>query len=319
MPIQRFSPRGDGHDHLRRTDDVDTRDASTPTRTRASQPAPNTDEVLLSAEGMTSDDFEYDTQDIILLEPKAPMRQPSKRLPTSKQPSRQTSVGRQPTNSRADVRQSTSTRSAVRQPTNSRSAVRQPSDRLRTAQQPARQTEQPVRQTTQPRGAEKLRPQTEAPQRRYHWLVPTGIIMIITIACYLLLYGGVVGGRLVYNNLTYGSGTRTSQIDAVVGDHDSATSPTHFIALNLHGTIDIVEFPSGDVTHAKVYPGPHLLWSNADRAVVTLEVKDVNGDQKPDVVIHVWGDTDLLFHQTTANFVLLNKGSGFSAMSPLSS
>jgi hypothetical protein len=141
--------------------------------------------------------------------------------------------------------------------------------------------------------------------------------MIITILCYLLLYGAVIGSKSVYNNLTYGSGTRTTQIDAVVGDNDSAASPTHFIALNLHGTIDIVEFPSGDVTHAKVYPGPHLLWSNADRAVVTLEVKNVNGDQRPDVVIHVWGDTDLLFHQTTANFVLHNNGSGFSAMSPL--
>lgn len=317
MPMQRSGPHGDGHDHLRRTDDVDTRYPGTRTsRPSAARPAPRTDEATLSDEDMMSNGFDYDTQGIISLEPKTPKRQPSRRLPTTKQPGRQMSATRQPTNTRADVRQSTSARSAVRQPTNTRSAARQPSDTLRSARQPARQTE-PVRQTTQPRGAEKLRPQVQTQGRRYHWLVPVGVIMIVTIACYLLLYGAWVGSKSVYNNLTYGSDTRTSQLDVVVGDHDATTSPTHFIALNLHGTINIVEFPGGDVTHAKVFPGPHLLWSHADRAVVTLEAKDVNGDQKPDIVIHVQGDTDLLFHQTTANFVLHNNGLGFSPMTPL--
>ncbi len=299
MPIQRSGTRGDGHDHLRRTDDVDTMYPSTPTRSSrpsAARPAPRTDEDMLPERDTTRTRLDYDTQGIISLEPKSRKPQSSKRLPPTKQPIRQTTSARQPTNTRTEVRQ--------------------PSDTLRPARQPARQTE-PVRQSTQPRRAEKLKPQAQG--RQYHWLVPTGIILLVTIVCYLLLYGALVGGKSVYNNLAYGSGTRTSHLDAVVGDHDSSAAPTHFIALNLHGTIDIIEFPGGDVTHAKVFPGPHLLWSNADRAVVTLEAKDVNGDAKPDIVIHVQGDTNMLFQQTTATFVLHNNGSGFSPMSPLQS
>jgi hypothetical protein len=123
----------------------------------------------------------------------------------------------------------------------------------------------------------------------------------------------------LYNDWAYGTTTRTSHLEAVVGDHDSVTSPTHFIALNLHGTIDVIELPGGDVTHAKVFPGPRLLWTNANKAVVTLEAKDVNGDNKPDIIVHVQGDTDLLFRQTNANFVLHNNGSGFSPMTALQS
>lgn len=140
----------------------------------------------------------------------------------------------------------------------------------------------------------------------------------------LLMLGLYIGGyqlwnsaRNVYNDLTYGT-TRTYQLDAVVGDHDSASSPTHFIAVNLHGTVDVIELPGGDITHAKVYPGPHLSWNAADKAVVTLEVKDINGDHQPDVIVHISGNTTMLFQQTTLDFVLVNTGSGFKPLSPLS-
>ena len=139
----------------------------------------------------------------------------------------------------------------------------------------------------------------------------------------LLMLGLYIGGfqlwnsaTSIYNDWTYGT-TRTYQLDAVVGDHDSASAPTHFIALNLHGTIDVIEFPGGDITHAKVYSGPHLLWNQADKAVVTLEVKDINGDHQPDVLVHIIGSTTMLFQQATMNFVLINTGAGFKPLSPL--
>ncbi len=299
MPMDRSPIRRDGHDHLRdSTDEIETRYSSNPKRvprTNPSRSTPTTDG--MSDEDITRARTDYDTQGIITLEPKAtrprqqnyravPARQPSNRLPNVKQPTQQSVPLRQPTQAREVVRRPT-------QP----SALRQP---------------------TQPRTGTK-RPSQDSSQRQYHWLVPTGITMIIAIACYLLIYGVLITGRGLYNDWTYGASTRTSHLDAVVGDHDSITSPTHFVAMNLHGSIDVIELPGGDVTHAKVFPGPHLLWSNADKAVVTLEVKDVNNDNKPDIIVHIVGDTDLLFRQTNANFVLRNNGSGFAPMIPFQS
>ena len=39
---------------------------------------------------------------------------------------------------------------------------------------------------------------------------------------------------------------RTAQLDAVVGHNDSAAHPTHFIFINLHGQIQIIEIQGGD-------------------------------------------------------------------------
>ena len=314
MPIRRSPIRRDGHDHLRQTtDEVDTRYPSTPRRvprTNPSRQVPTTDSML--DEDVESARTNYDTQGIITFEPKAklrstynrvvPARQPSNRLAPVKQPTQQSTAFRPSTQQREAVRQSTQQREALRLPT-SQSALRQPTQSRGTTKRPSTQI-----------GSSR---RDEA--RQFHWLVPTGVTLMIAIACYLLLYGLWTGGRGLYNDWAYGSTTRTSHLEAVVGDHDSVKSPTHFVAMNLHGMIDVIEFPGGDVTHAKVFPGPRLLWTNADKAVVTLETKDVNNDGKPDIVIHVQGDTDLLFRQTTANFVLHNNGSGFAPMTALQS
>ncbi len=279
MPIERSAIRRDGHAHPRRTDEVDTTYLSVPRPRRS----PNTGSYRQAP-----------TTDSMMTPDEAATR-------TRFDYSTQDIISLEP-------------KSQKRQPSRRLPPTRQSSKHLIAARQPSKQFTSP-RPPTKQLIAEK--PSVQRSQRQFHWLVPTGITIIITIACYLLLYSVWTGGRSVYNDLAYGATTPTSQMDAVVGYQDSSSSPTHFMAMNLHGTIDIIVFPGGDVTHAKVYPGPHLLWSNANKAVVTMEVKDVNGDQKPDIVIHVQGDTDLLFRQTTANFVLLNNGSGFLPMRPL--
>ncbi len=297
MPIQRPRMRRDGHDHLRQTtDEVDTEYRGVLRRvppTNTPRPAPTTDE--MSDEAVARTRIDYDTQGIINLAPKT--RQQGNRNVPARRPSNRLAPVKQPT------QQSTQQREAIKQPTQQSTAIRQ-------STQPRVSTKRPSQQmiATRPK-----------PQRQFHWLVPTGITLMITIACYLLLYGAWTSGRGLYNDWAYGATTRTSHLEAVVGDHDTVTSPTHFVVMNLHGTISVVELPGGDITHAKVFPGPHLLWSNADKAVVTLEVKDVNGDSKPDIIVHVQGDTDLLFRQTSANFVLRNNGSGFSPMTALQS
>ena len=52
---------------------------------------------------------------------------------------------------------------------------------------------------------------------------------------------------------------RTYQVDAFVGHETSGQGPSHFLALNLHGRIEIIEFPGSDAKHACVYLGRHSM------------------------------------------------------------
>jgi hypothetical protein len=96
---------------------------------------------------------------------------------------------------------------------------------------------------------------------------------------------------------------RVYQLDAVVGHHDSARHPTHLLALNLDGHIQVIEIPGGDASHERVYLGPTIVGANAALLPVTLSVTDVNGDGKPDLLVHIQGQT----------IVLLNTGSQFQS------
>ncbi len=182
--------------------------------------------------------------------------------------------------------------------------------RLRLVETPPETEERESRRTDTDQSVRRS-PATQ--QRGVHWLLLVGVGMALALVLYLfgaLLWTWGVG---VHDDLTYGT-TRTYHMEAVVGESDSPSHPTHFVAMNLHGQIDIIELPGGDATHAKIYPGPHLPWNNADKAVVTLEVKDVNGDSHPDLVIHVRGEPDLFFQEPAATLIMLKSTSGFQPM-----
>jgi hypothetical protein len=98
---------------------------------------------------------------------------------------------------------------------------------------------------------------------------------------------------------------RTFQIDARVGHNDNGP-PSHFIAMNLNRHIIVIEFPGGDPTKAKVYIGPTLLGDGQDLTPVTLSFKDVNGDGKPDMLVHIQDQT----------FVYINDGTQFRPLKP---
>ena len=84
-----------------------------------------------------------------------------------------------------------------------------------------------------------------------------------------------------------------------MGHADSVAHPSHFIALNLNGHIDVIELPGGDATHARIYTGPQLFGDNAMLTPVTLSFKDVNGDGKPDLLLHVQDQTIVFLNDGT--------------------
>jgi hypothetical protein len=144
--------------------------------------------------------------------------------------------------------------------------------------------------------ARRLRPVTSLTRRkdktavrawqRFHPLFFVGAGLLLTILLWTGITQLMAWGTNEYNTIKYGY-PRTFQIDAVVGQHDSVAAPSHFLALNFHGQIEVIEFPGGDATHARVFLGPQLFGPNSDLVPVTLRFIDLNGDGKPDMVIEV--------------------------------
>lgn len=107
------------------------------------------------------------------------------------------------------------------------------------------------------------------------------------------------------DDATYGR-PRTYQIDAIVGHQDGVNHPSHFIFLNLNRHVVIIEFPGGDASHALVYTGSTLFGDGGDLLPITGEFKDVNGDGRPDLLVHIQDQT----------LVFINDGTKFRPLQP---
>ncbi len=184
----------------------------------------------------------------------------------------------------------------------------------------ATQTHLPVVQTPQPtprrRPAEvddEIEPQrsgglpdTRSGGVRLHWLFYVGVSMLVMVVAWFAFTSLMSWWQVTQDDLHYGR-PRTYQTDFVVGhNHDTSSSPTHFIAINLNRHIQIIEFPGGDSSKAKIYVGPVLIGQGQDLAVATLTFKDVNGDGKVDMIVSV----------QASRFIFINENDSFRPARP---
>jgi hypothetical protein len=122
---------------------------------------------------------------------------------------------------------------------------------------------------------------------RVHWLLPVGVAMVILVILWIVGSAALAWGKQRLDDLQYGN-PRTFQTDAVVGHGDSPRNPSHFIAMNLHSQIVVIEFMGGNPEKAITYLTPvFITGSNGDLAPVTLEFRDVTGDGKLDMLVHI--------------------------------
>lgn len=136
-------------------------------------------------------------------------------------------------------------------------------------------------------------------RKRAPWLALTlGMLLALGLVLGFNAFGS--WWQLHQEDATYGM-PRTYQVDAIVGHQDSASKPSHFMFMNMNGHVIVVEFPGGDATHALIYTGPTLFGNDGNLIPVTGEFRDVNGDGRPDMIIHVQDQT----------IVFLNEGSKF--------
>jgi hypothetical protein len=124
--------------------------------------------------------------------------------------------------------------------------------------------------------------------------------MVVTVL--LVMTVSAIGSwwHTYQDDLHYGR-PRTAQLDAVVGHGDSPANPTHFIFINLNRHVLVVEIPGGDASRTRIFTGPILFGDGQDLTPVTGEVRDVNGDGKPDLILHIQDQ----------QMVLLNDGTTF--------
>lgn len=152
----------------------------------------------------------------------------------------------------------------------------------------------PRRQTQSrdfPRQQRPLPPQPAYEQvkssKNVHWLLPLGIGMVAMLVLWVLGSSILAWGLQQYNNFHYGN-PRTYQTNAVVGQGDSPSHPSHFIALNLNHQAVVIELIAGDPSKSITYVAPvYIAEDNANPSPVTVEFRDVNGDKKPDMIIHI--------------------------------
>ena len=136
--------------------------------------------------------------------------------------------------------------------------------------------------------------------RGAHPLLYLGVGMIAMLALWTLLTMAVSWWNTTWDDIHYGR-PRTFQVDAFVGHNESAGTPSHFIAINLKGRIEVIEMPGGDGSKARIYLGPQLYGQGDDLIPVTLSFADVNGDHLPDMIIH-FGTTRIVFINDQGGF-----------------
>lgn len=140
---------------------------------------------------------------------------------------------------------------------------------------------------------------------RVHWLFHASVGMLAMLA---LMVGGMWSID-VWNahqlDATYGF-PRHYEVNQVVGHGDSALHPSHFVFENLSGHVLFIEFPAGDIAKAKIYAVSTLVGDDAANWPVTATFKDINGDGRIDLLVHIQDQT----------IVYLNDGTGFKLQQP---
>jgi hypothetical protein len=152
----------------------------------------------------------------------------------------------------------------------------------------------PVRR--QERRTEALPPQGKHPM---FYIGICLVIMTLFLTCFVLIPPAL---QKWSDDRTYGY-PRTYQTDANVG-HGGVE---HFIALNNHGTVEVLEIPSNPSTanQPRLYIIVRLSSQGADLVPATVSFPDVNGGGKPDMQVEV------LDGSNPSVWILFNNGTTF--------
>lgn len=107
--------------------------------------------------------------------------------------------------------------------------------------------------------------------------------------------------QVTFDDWHYGR-PRTFQTDSYVGQ-EATGLPSHFVAIDNRGQVEIIELPGNDPAHARLFLGPHLTGMNADLTPITLHFVDLHHTHHPDMIVQC-GNASFLFLNREGTFQL---------------
>ncbi len=142
----------------------------------------------------------------------------------------------------------------------------------------------------------------ELPRQVKHPMFYIGICLVIVVV-FLTAYTLIPPALQKWHDDSIYGYPRTFQTDANVGHGGEE----HFLALNNHGTIEVIEIPSdpSKTNQPRLYIIVRLSSQGADLVPATLSFPDVNGDGKPDLQVTV------LDGSNPSVWILFNNGTTF--------
>lgn len=146
-------------------------------------------------------------------------------------------------------------------------------------------------------------PREKSRHVKFHPLVFVGLFLTFVIGGLIGLNAFSAWWQEKQNDWTYGN-PRTFQADVNVG-HGTAQNPmSHFIALNLHGSIQVIEEPGDDGSKARYYEIT-VIPDNQGNPPVKVVFQDLNRDGKLDMLVEIGNPGSYI------TIMLFNNGSQF--------
>ena len=120
-------------------------------------------------------------------------------------------------------------------------------------------------------------------KRRFHWTLFVGLALLTMVAGWIAFT--LLGNWWSAKQLDWKYGTpRTFQTDQFVGHGDSPEHPNHFIALNVGGTIEVVELNTTNPKADHIYV---ITTVSNSAEPVSVDFTDLNHDEKIDMLVTI--------------------------------